>query len=45
MNQLIPPNSDWTLSTANKVNNAGWIVGVGTRAGLGGTRSFVAKPK
>lgn len=45
LNDIDQPASGWTLEEATKVNDAGWIVGHGTRAGFSGTRGFVAKPR
>lgn len=45
LNDLIPPGTGWTLTNATEVNDAGWIVGFGTRNGMGGIRGYVAKPR
>jgi probable HAF family extracellular repeat protein len=44
LNTLIPRGSDWILQRATAVNDAGMIVGWGTRAGLAGQRSFLLTP-
>jgi hypothetical protein len=40
--QRIPPGTGWTLAEAWDINDAGWIVGIGSRDGLG--RGFLLKP-
>jgi probable HAF family extracellular repeat protein len=42
LNGMIPSDSGWTLTSANGINNSGWIVGEGL---LNGTiRGFLLKP-
>ncbi|MFM9871914.1 MAG: PEP-CTERM sorting domain-containing protein [Fimbriimonadaceae bacterium] len=42
LNTLIDPNSGWTLTSAEDVNNSGWIVGQGTFNGVLST--YLARP-
>jgi probable HAF family extracellular repeat protein len=35
LNRLLPRGSGWTLTTANDINNLGWIVGTGAKSGQG----------
>ncbi|HEX6805227.1 MAG TPA: hypothetical protein VF133_16225 [Terriglobales bacterium] len=42
LNDLIPPNSGWTLETGYGINDAGQIVGSGTRNGA--VRGFLLTP-
>jgi hypothetical protein len=44
LNALIPADSGWTLLVANAINDAGWIVDYGRRAGVPGRRAFLLKP-
>lgn len=46
LNQLlVPKDSDWHLLAAYAINDAGQIAGIGTRAGVGGVRVFLATPQ
>lgn len=42
---LVAGPTDWTLWNAVEINNWGWIAGTGTRSGMQGQRSFLAKPR
>jgi probable HAF family extracellular repeat protein len=44
LNKLIPPNSGWELDVANGINDAGEIVGYGTRNGTN-LRAFLLTPQ
>ena len=39
LNQLLPPTTDWRLSTASAINDLGQIVGIGLKAGK--TNGFI----
>jgi probable HAF family extracellular repeat protein len=43
LNNVIPPNSGWTLTEATAINNAGEIVGFGTNP-QGNTDAFLLTP-
>jgi hypothetical protein len=48
LNTVIPSNSGWQLTTANAINDQGWIVGVGRYTDATGTQTqaaFLIKPK
>jgi hypothetical protein len=44
LNDVIPSDSGWVLHKANAINDAGQIIGQGTRSGLSGQRSFLLTP-
>lgn len=44
LNNLIPPNSGWELDVANGINDAGKIVGYGTRNGTN-LHAFLLTPQ
>jgi probable HAF family extracellular repeat protein len=44
LNNLIPPNTGWSLYVANGINDAGEIVGYGTRNGTN-LHAFLLTPR